>query len=217
MLVRRLPLLASLTPPLLLPADAHKILVMGGGEILESGSHNELLNSSDGAYARLVLAQKLAAATEKEAALAEDGSSDDHVTLQTTADDKQDLTRVPSSTSATTGEKGPQGALERTNTGNASLSSQILAERQKNNDRDDSVIPYRILFRRMGGINRDQSHLYLYGFIASILSGCVYPAFGILYGRAITNFSIEDDALLLDKSYRSGTAFPPASSLPRTS
>jgi hypothetical protein len=143
---------------------------MGGGEVLESGSHNELLNSPDGAYARLVLAQKLAAANEKEAALGEaDNSSDEHLTLEGRTP-VESLSRADS----LEGDKLPK--LERTTTGGASLSSQILADRKQRNVRNDKAIPYRILGRRMAIINRESWRLYIIGFIASVLSGCVYRA-----------------------------------------
>lgn len=142
--------------------DAHKILVMGNGEILESGSHNDLLNSEDGAYAKLVLAQKLAAATEKEAALLEDGSNDDQHTLDVgTPDDKSQ-----------TESKDEKLALARTNTGGASLSSQILAGKQFN-EADHKAIPYRILGRRLAAINRDHWKYYIFGFVCSVATGCV--------------------------------------------
>lgn len=147
---------------------------MGGGEVLESGSHNDLLNSPDGAYARLVLAQKLAAANEKAEALGEvDNSSDEQLTLEGRTP-VESLRRADS----LEGEKVQEHRLklERTATGGASLSSQVLAERKERNVRDDSAIPYRILSRRMAVINRESWRLYVFGFIASILSGCVYRA-----------------------------------------
>ena len=152
---------------------------MGGGEILESGTHNDLLNSSDGAYARLVLAQKLAAATEKEEALGgaaeADNSSDEHLTL----DGQTPVGSLSRADSAEGGEKLQEQhrlKLERTATGGASLSSQVLADRKQRNVRDDSAMSYRVIGPRMAAINRESWRLYILGFIASVLSGCVYRA-----------------------------------------
>ena len=56
-------------------------------------------------------------------------------------------------------------------------------------------------------INKDAHHYYIMGFITSILGGCVYPAFGILYGGAINGFSLTSDKEIRDASYRSGLWF----------
>ncbi|KAJ7784493.1 P-loop containing nucleoside triphosphate hydrolase protein [Mycena metata] len=52
--------------------DAHRIFVMGDGLVLEQGTHDELLDNENGAYARLVQAQKL-----RESQQRTDGESED--------------------------------------------------------------------------------------------------------------------------------------------
>ena len=42
----------------------------------------------------------------------------------------------------------------------------------------------------MGMINCDVWHLYVWDTVAAILTGGVYPAFGIVFGRAVDTFSL---------------------------
>lgn len=114
--------------------DAHKILVMGGGEILESGTHNELL-ATEGPYANLVAGQKLAAAEQKAAAVAgtaEDDSSSDEAHTLLPAIGANPIEKIVSSNDAEEFTANEKSQLERTATGQTSISSQIMSQRVAN-------------------------------------------------------------------------------------
>jgi ATP-binding cassette subfamily B (MDR/TAP) protein 1 len=123
---------------------------MGDGLVLEYGNHNELLQR-DGAYARLVQAQKLREGKERRPgdALA-DGSDDDEESVE----DMEKAAR----------EEIPLG---RKNT-SQSLASEILAQRRKAAEESgekevDYSMPY--LFKRMAPLIRDQWKNYIFGAI----------------------------------------------------
>lgn len=127
--------------------DADVIYVMGDGLVLESGSHNDLLQA-EGAYARLVQAQKLREGNEQSA-------------LQGDSDSVSEEGNVDMEKAAR--EEIPLG---RKNT-QQSLASEILEQRRKDNagrkEDDDYSLFY--LFKRMAPLVRDQWRNYLFGSI----------------------------------------------------
>ncbi|KIP05158.1 hypothetical protein PHLGIDRAFT_129050 [Phlebiopsis gigantea 11061_1 CR5-6] len=161
--------------------DADCIYVMGDGLVLESGTHSELLKVEDGAYARLVNAQKLREAREKAVQPVETDDSSDTAASHETPEPEEDMEKLAQK----------EIPLGRSNTGR-SLASEILEQRQNNMPSRDSKYSMVYLFRRMGRINHDVWQMYLIGGIAAILTGAVYPAFGIVFGKAINTFSLSD-------------------------
>ncbi|KAL7417152.1 ste6-like protein [Mrakia frigida] len=177
--------------------DANNILVMGGGEVLEMGTHNDLLESG-GAYATLVTAQQLAAAVDKKSGEEDEGAHQDHDA------DPQGM----SSADARDFAANEKPALERSTTGKSSLSSQILKSKTTGSSTaGNEVIGYPTIAKRFWKINNDCRMYYIVGFITSALGGCVYPAFGILYGTALNGFSLSSDEQIRWHSYRSGLWF----------
>lgn len=169
------------------------IYVMGDGMVLESGTHEQLLVNEDGAYYRLVEAQKL-----RESSNIQTTEESDEQTLP----EKQEAEDY----SEAAKEEIPLG---RVNT-NRSLASEILAQRQGSKGHEKNY-PMLYLFKRMGMINRDQWRSYAIGTIGAIsmcsydlthpmceakheliVNGAVYPCFGIVFGQAVTAFSDTD-------------------------
>jgi ATP-binding cassette subfamily B (MDR/TAP) protein 1 len=152
--------------------DADCIYVMGEGLVLEQGTHAELLQDENGAYYRLVAAQKL---REKR-----DGQDSDSITAASAeSDDIEKAAR----------EEVPLG---RRNTDH-SLGSEIIQQKQKSGDSEkqgDHSLPF--LFKRMGMLNREAWLKYGIGSIFAAMTGMVYPAFGIVYARGIEGFSKVD-------------------------
>ncbi|KAG2338495.1 P-loop containing nucleoside triphosphate hydrolase protein [Suillus weaverae] len=155
--------------------DADRIFVMGDGLVLEQGTHGELLADENGAYARLVQAQKLRESREGQ-----------NVESTITADDEEDtekafLEGIP---------------LDRKNT-NHSVTSDIVNKRNEEKvkaeiNEDDYSLFY--LFKRVGALNREGLYRYAIGTFFAMCTGAVYPAFGIVYGQAITGFSAPTNA-----------------------
>lgn len=126
---------------------------MGGGVVLESGTHNQLLSNTDGAYARLVAAQKLRDAREKQAQADDDSDT-------AASDEQEDLEK----------QAAQEIPLGRTNTRKSgrSLASEILEQRNKEKEASsgkDYSMAY--LFMRMGKINKASWRKYVIGTIAA--------------------------------------------------
>lgn len=134
---------------------------MGGGVVLEQGTHQELLRNTDGAYSRLVQAQKL---REQEAQQAAVGGSDTESLDSEHKMEKEVADEVP---------------LGRKESGR-SLGSEIIEKQQKERaaaeNKDDYSLPY--LFKRFGVINREGWKNYALGFVFACMTGAVYPCFG---------------------------------------
>jgi ATP-binding cassette, subfamily B (MDR/TAP), member 1 len=137
--------------------DADCIYVMGEGLVIESGTHNELLQNPNGAYARLVNAQKLREAREKAAQPndAKDDDSSDTVGSQEAPEEdmeKQAAREIP---------------LGRSNTGR-SLASEILEQQQQNRADREQKYSFFYLIKRMALINRDVWRQYAFGIVAAV-------------------------------------------------
>ena len=120
---------------------------MGDGLILEKGKHNELLKDENGAYARLVAAQKLRDTRDLEPKEIEDDITE--------GDEEEDIEKAAE-------EEIPLG---RRNT-QQSLASAILHERQQQRAAmGEKSYPVSHLFMRMARINKDEWMKYVYGCI----------------------------------------------------
>ncbi|OSD02414.1 multidrug resistance protein 1 [Trametes coccinea BRFM310] len=155
--------------------DADCIYVMGNGMVLESGTHEELLRDENGAYARLVQAQKLRDAREKNAL--NDDDSDTAASAEAEEKEK-DMER----------QAAEEVPLQRQKSGR-SLASEILEQRQneKGEKKPDYSLPY--IFKRMGYINRGVWKQYLFGAMAAVANGATYPCYGIVFARGLNGFS----------------------------
>lgn len=151
--------------------DADNIVVMGKGEILEQGSHNDLLNRPDGAYASLVEAQKISAAEH-----------DDKLYDDETTDDETGPDQVKP--------EMPEG-LDRTES-KKSIASLVLGRKAENEagKKHKRLSTLQCLYRLMR-INKDYIYtMYLPAFLCSVASGAVYPAFSIIMGKALQDYSL---------------------------
>ncbi|OSX59739.1 hypothetical protein POSPLADRAFT_1183421 [Postia placenta MAD-698-R-SB12] len=149
--------------------DADRIYVMGDGLVLEAGTHNELLRDENGAYSRLVAAQKLRDSREKHATEESDSAT-------VASDEDEDYDKVAQA----------EVPLQRQKSGR-SLASEILEQRQQGGVEQQYGMIY--LLRRFFAINKENWRMYLFGSIASICNGATYPSFGIVFAKGINGFS----------------------------
>ncbi|KLO15998.1 P-loop containing nucleoside triphosphate hydrolase protein [Schizopora paradoxa] len=179
--------------------NASCIYVMGKGVVLEQGTHEELLSNPDSAYARLVAAQKLREANERRDGDDDDasGASSDDLLAQEKAEaqqmEREALAEIP---------------LGRKNTGR-SLASELIEQRNKDVGGKYAETDYSLyyIFKRMGGLQSEVWKSYLFGSIFATLTGMVYPAFGIVYAKAVTTFQSTDHATLRHSGDRNALWF----------
>ena len=178
--------------------NASCIYVMGSGVVLESGTHQELLQDPESSYSKLVAAQRLRESNEEVDDTHVSGSSSEldlvaraKASAQRDIDEKEQLRRELEE------EALAEVPLGRKNT-SRSLASEVLEQREKVREatkkkggNSDYSLPY--LFLRLGKIQEEVWKMYAFGSIFAIMSGMIYPAFGIVYAEGITSFQIQDD------------------------
>jgi ATP-binding cassette subfamily B (MDR/TAP) protein 1 len=158
--------------------DADCILVMGGGEILEQGTHNDLLAVENGPYAQLVFNQKLATEANK---IEGDNDFEEGPVGYAPKADSPILEKFPEMQRALTGRSL------------ASVAMDDVRARQAADQADEDRIPsVWKQYARLLRLNRQDKWLYIIGAFAAIGSGLVYPAMAILFGKALTDFQIQD-------------------------
>ena len=162
--------------------DADQIYVMGDGQVLEHGTHAQLLADTEGPYARLVQAQRLREAEQR----GEDEESHSE-------DEEPTTTKKGASAIEIAAEK--EEPLGRAHS-SRSLASEILEQRRREQGSgQERQYGTRDMFMRMGSINKESIPLYIYGCMAALCTGMVYPAFGIVYSNAIEAFQQTGHAL----------------------
>lgn len=164
--------------------DADNIIVMGGGEILEQGTHWDLLANEKGPYAQLVNTQKLNAVAAAQAAEEVDAVAGP-VTPGVAPKDSPLNEGFPGLGRTTTGRSLASAAME-----------SLKAHRAEEEAEENKMPPAFKLYRRLIALNKEDKGLYILGFVGAVCAGMVYPALSILFGKALQDFQIEDPGQL---------------------
>ncbi|ORX41151.1 multidrug resistance protein 1 [Kockovaella imperatae] len=171
--------------------DADTIVVMGGGEILEQGTHYDLLADENGPYAQLVANQKLAMEAAK-AKAAEDGeevADPDAV--------KPAMLAVSQPGSPVTEKNGYD--LTRAVTGRSLASAMmedITAKKLEEEEAAEKTPNMFKMYKRLTGMNGENKWFLVLGLMGAMASGMTYPALSILFGSALQDFQLQDPNLL---------------------
>lgn len=142
--------------------DANRIFVMGDGELIEAGTHDELLSNPDGAYARLVNAQKL---REQQPADEDEGNAAPDATLGAITPGGPSASNEEKTASSLRDNASVKGSLTRGS--GRSVASEVLSKRRRLDNDEQSEYGILYLFSRMGKINRDDKRIYIFGALAA--------------------------------------------------
>ncbi|KAG9046648.1 GTPase-activating protein [Tulasnella sp. UAMH 9824] len=158
--------------------DADQIYVIGDGTVLEHGTHNELLSNQDGPYAQLVSAQKLKG---------EEGLDDSNVKTRVAGGlvTKQEIEQIVA-------EEVPD--LQEGRGTRKSLASDTWKSGPEKPEQEQEHTTHSLfyLLKRMALIDREDWTLYAVGVVAATVGCIAYPAFGIVFGKALETFSLTD-------------------------
>ncbi|KAJ3573412.1 hypothetical protein NP233_g2453 [Leucocoprinus birnbaumii] len=154
--------------------NSDKIYVMTSGEVVEQGSHDELM-SLQGTYSRLVEAQNLKKQTGG----------------LPTGGENTPIPRAPSEEDIKERSKGAELARRVSSVYEKESLKQVDIEVGGEEVKEKKYSAF-YLAMRMGAIVKDEWLKFLLGSIFSIIVGLIYPAFGIVYSFAIEGFSSPD-------------------------
>lgn len=157
--------------------DAHNIVVMSEGHIVEQGTHNQLLEKN-GAYFNLVSAQNIAAAAEltedEEAALNE---KEEELIRKMSTNKEGEYVADPDDDIA--------AKLDRSTT-QKSASSVVLGKRKSEVEPKHSLWT---LIKLIASFNKPEWHLMLLGLLLSIICGGGNPTSAVFFAKQIVTLS----------------------------
>ena len=141
--------------------NATKIVVMSDGEIVEVGTHNELIQNREGTYSKLVEAQEIQ--NQKD----ESKSKLYNDSLNVFPEEDYSLSKIVT---------------------NKSSRSAITASEYDDIEKGVAKLDYEFstleLIRKVVKINRPEWFLIFIRLITSIICGMVYPFFSIIFGKS---------------------------------
>jgi ATP-binding cassette subfamily B (MDR/TAP) protein 1 len=161
--------------------DAHNIVVMSQGRIVEQGTHDELLEKR-GAYYKLVTAQMIAAvnelSAEEEAEL--DNKEEEAILMRKTSTNPKDA--AGAETGYAVDPDDDIGARLNRSSTQKSASSIAFAARQKQADQKYGLWT---LIKLIGSFNKQEWKLMLVGLIFSAICGAGNPTQAVFFAKLI--------------------------------
>lgn len=160
--------------------NAHNIVVMSHGRIVEQGTHDELLEKQ-GAYYNLVEAQRIAATNEEK--------DPDEVSILDEKDGQLRQTSTSEKVDAFAQDPddvNPAAKLTRSHTGKSASSQALQAKKQE----DTRQYSLWTLIKVVTSFNRKEWHLMLFGLFWSIICGGGQPTQAIFFAHSVVALSL---------------------------
>ncbi|KAI3843440.1 hypothetical protein MKX03_024334 [Papaver bracteatum] len=167
--------------------NADTIVVIHQGNIVEKGSHLELLKDPDGAYSQLVSLQEVNKDSETDTVKPEirvesDRQSGNFMSLQQygssgSTGDMRPSFSIPSNR--------PSSSL---NVQERSLLGQSLDIHGEKSQMPITEKDQKVSLRRLANLNKPELHVLLLGVVAAVINGIVFPAFAVMFSGMISTF-----------------------------
>jgi ATP-binding cassette subfamily B (MDR/TAP) protein 1 len=161
--------------------DAHNIVVMANGRIVEQGNHDELLEKR-GAYYNLVTAQQIAAVQEMSPEEQEQLDQEEEAMLLRKTSTRPKSSDAEGSVPYAQDPEDDIGARLNRSTTQKSVSSMALAKRQKAAEQQYSLWT---LIKLIASFNRQEWKLMLVGLLFSIICGGGNPTQAVFFAKLI--------------------------------
>lgn len=160
---------------------ADNIVVMLNGEIIESGTHDELLERRS-AYFSLVEAQRISAENDEKAALGDD-------TVEVDDDEKLKLTLSRTRTKGAAVDPDDLDIANKLNRTGTSKSKSSVALANQKPDGKKPEYPLWTLIKLTASFNRTEKLYMCIGLFFSIIAGGGYPTQAVFFSRSIVALS----------------------------
>lgn len=160
---------------------ADNIVVMLNGEIVESGTHDELLERRS-AYFSLVEAQRISAENDEKAALGDD-------TVEVDDDEKLKLTLSRTRTKGAAVDPDDLDIANKLNRTGTSKSKSSVALANQKPDGKKPEYPLWTLIKLTASFNRTEKLYMCIGLFFSIIAGGGYPTQAVFFSRSIVALS----------------------------
>ncbi|RDX83230.1 ABC transporter B family member 9, partial [Mucuna pruriens] len=168
--------------------NADTIAVVHQGKIVEEGTHDELIKDFDGAYSQLIRLQEGAKEAEGgPSSEAEKSSNSFNLDSQmaTSSTQRASLLSSVSRGSSSRHSRSHSFALSHQS---AAHESGEIADGDIENSKVVTKKPKKVSLKRLAYLNKPELPVLVFGSIAAIVHGIVFPLFGFLFSSAITMF-----------------------------
>ncbi|XP_026394658.1 ABC transporter B family member 11-like [Papaver somniferum] len=158
--------------------NADTIVVIHQGNIVEKGSHLELLKDPDGAYGQLVSLQEVNKDSETDTVKPE-------ISVESDRQSGNFMSLQQYGSRGSTGDMRPSSSL--------SVQERSLLRQSLDIHGEKSQMPItekdqKVSIRRLANLNKPELHVLLLGVVAAVINGIVFPAFAVMFSGMISTF-----------------------------
>ncbi|GAB2297556.1 ABC transporter B member 11 [Dionaea muscipula] len=169
--------------------DADMIAVIYRGKLVEKGSHSKLTENPQGAYSQLIRLQEMTSETDQERPL----------------EAEEDAARLSSRRASSSGRRSSSRrrsfSLSLGKARDPSTSSSVASALEDGTPLPPSEELPKVSLRRLATLNKPEIPVLLLGSVAAIVTGVIFPIFGILLSTVIKVFYEKPHELRKDSKF----------------